>query len=156
MERKLTAILCTDVHGSSRPIEGPHASVSSLPKMNAQTAFSFEQMLRESTECPPEGREWPYELKLDGFRAIGRRSRRRRSALVTQSKGFHPPLSRGSERHRRSTKRHRDRPRDSCTRRTRQAVIQPRLDPFIARIRLSGVDPREPIVPSGLRRNSPR
>jgi ATP-dependent DNA ligase len=33
-------------------------------------------MLCESAERPPEGREWRYELKLDGFRAIGRKSGR--------------------------------------------------------------------------------
>jgi ATP-dependent DNA ligase len=38
--------------------------------------FSFEPMLCESAERPPEGREWRYELKLDGFRAIGRKSGR--------------------------------------------------------------------------------
>jgi ATP-dependent DNA ligase len=38
--------------------------------------FSFEAMLFESAERPPEGREWRYELKLDGFRAIGRKSGR--------------------------------------------------------------------------------
>jgi hypothetical protein len=31
-------------------------------------------MLCEGAERPPEGREWRYELKLDGFRAIGRKS----------------------------------------------------------------------------------
>jgi bifunctional non-homologous end joining protein LigD len=31
-------------------------------------------MLCESAERPPEGREWRYELKLDGFWAIGRKS----------------------------------------------------------------------------------
>jgi bifunctional non-homologous end joining protein LigD len=38
--------------------------------------FSFEPMLCESAERPPEGREWRYKLKLDGFRAIGRKSGR--------------------------------------------------------------------------------
>ena len=33
-------------------------------------------MLCESAERPPEGPEWRYELKLDGFRAIGRTSGR--------------------------------------------------------------------------------
>jgi bifunctional non-homologous end joining protein LigD len=33
-------------------------------------------MLCKSAERPPEGREWRYELKLDGFRAIGRKSGR--------------------------------------------------------------------------------
>jgi ATP-dependent DNA ligase len=32
--------------------------------------FSFEPMLCQSSECPPEGRKWRYELKLDAFRAI--------------------------------------------------------------------------------------
>jgi bifunctional non-homologous end joining protein LigD len=31
----------------------------------------FEPMLCESAEQPPEGSEWRYELKLDGYRAIG-------------------------------------------------------------------------------------
>jgi ATP-dependent DNA ligase len=31
-------------------------------------------MLCESAELPPEGSEWRYELKLDGYRAIGLRS----------------------------------------------------------------------------------
>jgi bifunctional non-homologous end joining protein LigD len=33
-------------------------------------------MLCESTERPPEAGDWRYELKLDGFRAIGRKSGR--------------------------------------------------------------------------------
>lgn len=33
--------------------------------------FSFEPMLCENAEWPPEGSQWRYELKLDGFRAIG-------------------------------------------------------------------------------------
>jgi ATP-dependent DNA ligase len=38
--------------------------------------FSFEPMLCQWAERPPEGPEWRYELKLDGFRAIGRKSGR--------------------------------------------------------------------------------
>jgi ATP-dependent DNA ligase len=38
--------------------------------------FSFKPMLCESVESLPEGRQWQYELKLDGFRAIGRKSGR--------------------------------------------------------------------------------
>src|SRR5713101_1285904 len=34
-------------------------------------ALSFEPMLCEKAEQPPEGPEWRYELKLDGYRAIG-------------------------------------------------------------------------------------
>jgi bifunctional non-homologous end joining protein LigD len=45
--------------------------------MVALKPFSFEPMLCESAERPPEGSEWRYELKLDGFRAIGRKSGRR-------------------------------------------------------------------------------
>jgi ATP-dependent DNA ligase len=47
-----------------------------LFKMLNPKLFSFEPMLCESAERPPEGREWRYELKLDGFRAIGRKSGR--------------------------------------------------------------------------------
>jgi hypothetical protein len=36
--------------------------------MSTQKPFSFEPMLCESAERLPEGREWRYELKLDGFR----------------------------------------------------------------------------------------
>jgi ATP-dependent DNA ligase len=50
--------------------------MSSLPKMNATKTFSIEPMLCQSADLPPEGREWCYELKLDGFRAIGRKSGR--------------------------------------------------------------------------------
>jgi bifunctional non-homologous end joining protein LigD len=34
-------------------------------------ALPFEPMLCESAEQPPDGPEWRYELKLDGYRAIG-------------------------------------------------------------------------------------
>jgi ATP-dependent DNA ligase len=37
-------------------------------------AFPFEPMLCQNAEPLPEGREWRYELKLDGFRAIGRKA----------------------------------------------------------------------------------
>jgi ATP-dependent DNA ligase len=42
----------------------------------AGKSFSFEPMLCESAERPPDGLEWRFELKLDGFRAIGRKSGR--------------------------------------------------------------------------------
>jgi bifunctional non-homologous end joining protein LigD len=35
------------------------------------SALRFEPMLCESAEQPPDGPEWRYELKLDGYRAIG-------------------------------------------------------------------------------------
>src|SRR5689334_223715 len=44
--------------------------------MTASKAFSFEPMLCQSVEQPPEGDQWHYEVKLDGFRAIGRKSGR--------------------------------------------------------------------------------
>jgi bifunctional non-homologous end joining protein LigD len=50
--------------------------------------FSFEPMLCESAERPPEGREWRYELKLDGFRAIGRKSGRSAQLWSRNQKDF--------------------------------------------------------------------
>jgi hypothetical protein len=38
--------------------------------MPAKAQF-FEPMLCESAKLPPEGPEWRYEIKLDGYRAIG-------------------------------------------------------------------------------------
>jgi bifunctional non-homologous end joining protein LigD len=45
-------------------------------------------MLCESAERPPEGREWRYELKLDGFRAIGRKSGRSAQLWSRNRKDF--------------------------------------------------------------------
>jgi bifunctional non-homologous end joining protein LigD len=45
-------------------------------------------MLCESAERPPEGREWSYELKLDGFRAIGRKSGRSAQLWSRNQKDF--------------------------------------------------------------------
>jgi bifunctional non-homologous end joining protein LigD len=45
-------------------------------------------MLCESAERPPEGREWRYELKLDGFRAIGRKSGRSAQLWSRNQKDF--------------------------------------------------------------------
>lgn len=45
-------------------------------------------MLCESAELPPEGREWRYELKLDGFRAIGRKSGRSAQLWSRNQKDF--------------------------------------------------------------------
>jgi bifunctional non-homologous end joining protein LigD len=50
--------------------------------------FSFDPMLSESAERPPEGREWRYELKLDSFRAIGRKSGRRAQLWSRNQKDF--------------------------------------------------------------------
>jgi ATP-dependent DNA ligase len=45
-------------------------------------------MLCESAERPPEGREWRYELKLDGFRATGRKSGRSAQLWSRNQKDF--------------------------------------------------------------------
>ena len=45
-------------------------------------------MLCRSSEEPPEGREWNYELKLDGFRAIGRKSGRSAQLGSRNQKNF--------------------------------------------------------------------
>jgi ATP-dependent DNA ligase len=45
-------------------------------------------MLCESAELPPEAREWRYELKLDGFRAIGRKSGRSAQLWSRNQKDF--------------------------------------------------------------------
>jgi ATP-dependent DNA ligase len=50
--------------------------------------FSFEPMLCESAERPPEGPDWRYELKLDGFRAIGRKSGRSAQLWSRNQKDF--------------------------------------------------------------------
>jgi ATP-dependent DNA ligase len=51
-------------------------------------AFSIEPMLCEGTERLPEGREWAYELKLDGYRAIGRKSGRSTQLWSRNQKNF--------------------------------------------------------------------
>jgi DNA ligase D-like protein (predicted ligase) len=45
-------------------------------------------MLCESAACPPDGGEWRYELKLDGFRAIGRKSGRSAQLWSRNQKDF--------------------------------------------------------------------
>jgi bifunctional non-homologous end joining protein LigD len=44
--------------------------------MPTAKVFSFEPMLCHSVECLPEGHDWQFELKLDGFRAVGGKSGR--------------------------------------------------------------------------------
>jgi DNA ligase D-like protein (predicted ligase) len=51
-------------------------------------AFSFESMLCESVESLPEGRQWQCELKLDGFRALGRKSGRSTQLWSRNHKDF--------------------------------------------------------------------
>jgi ATP-dependent DNA ligase len=57
-------------------------------RLSMAKPFSFEPMLCESAERPPEGREWRYELKLDGFRAIGRKSGRSTQLWSRNQKDF--------------------------------------------------------------------
>jgi bifunctional non-homologous end joining protein LigD len=56
--------------------------------MTVRKAFSFEPMLCEGVESPPEGRRWQYELKLDGFRALGRKSGRSTQLWSSNHKDF--------------------------------------------------------------------
>jgi ATP-dependent DNA ligase len=45
-------------------------------------------MLCQNAEPLPEGREWRYELKLDGFRAIGRKAGRTAQLWSRNQKNF--------------------------------------------------------------------
>src|SRR5262250_2613562 len=56
--------------------------------MSPSKLFSLDPMLCESAEQPPEGSEWRYELKLDGFRAIGRKSGRSAQLWSRNQKDF--------------------------------------------------------------------
>lgn len=50
--------------------------------------FSLEPMLCQSAEPLPEGRDWRYELKLDGFRAIVRKAGRTAQLWSRNQKNF--------------------------------------------------------------------
>ena len=50
--------------------------------------FSLEPMLCPGAERLPEGREWRYELKLDGFCAIGRKAGRSAQLWSRNQKNF--------------------------------------------------------------------
>jgi bifunctional non-homologous end joining protein LigD len=50
--------------------------------------FSFEPMLCHPAQHPPEGQDWRYELKLDGFHAIGRQSGRSAQLWSRNQKDF--------------------------------------------------------------------
>jgi ATP-dependent DNA ligase len=56
--------------------------------MSLSKPFSFEAMLCESADRPPEGPDRRYELKLDGFRAIGRKSGRSAQLWSRNQKDF--------------------------------------------------------------------
>ena len=51
-------------------------------------ALFFEPMLCEKAEQPPEDPEWRYELKLDGYRAIGFTSEGRARLWSRNGKDF--------------------------------------------------------------------
>jgi ATP-dependent DNA ligase len=54
----------------------------------SRNSFSLEPMLCQNAEPLPEGREWRYELKLDGFRAIGRKAGRTTQLWSRNQKNF--------------------------------------------------------------------
>ena len=56
--------------------------------MSAAKPFSFEPMLCQSVEQPPDGDQWHYEVKLDGFRAIGHKSGRTSQLWSRNHKDF--------------------------------------------------------------------
>ena len=56
--------------------------------MSSPGPFSLEPMLCSSAEQLPESREWRYELKLDGFRAIGRKAGRTAQLWSRNQKNF--------------------------------------------------------------------
>jgi ATP-dependent DNA ligase len=62
--------------------------------LDIHTHSHSPRLVCENAERPPEGHEWRYELKLDGFRAIGRKSGRSAAALVAHAERFHPPVYR--------------------------------------------------------------
>jgi bifunctional non-homologous end joining protein LigD len=59
---------------------------------------TFQPMLCESTEQPPEGDEWRYELKLDGYRTIAAKSGNR-TQLWSRNRKLYPPFSQCGEGH---------------------------------------------------------
>jgi len=54
------------------------------------SALFFEPMLCETTQRPPEGPEWRYELKLDGYRAIGFKTQGQAQLWSRNGKDFVP------------------------------------------------------------------
>jgi len=56
--------------------------------MSSPGPFSLEPMLCSSAEQLPESHEWRYELKLDGFRAIGRKAGRTAQLWSRNQKNF--------------------------------------------------------------------
>jgi ATP-dependent DNA ligase len=69
---------------------GPHEQFCRLCRVDVSrvSQFSFEPTLCESAERSPEGREWRFELKLDGFRAIGHKSGRSSQVWSRNQKDF--------------------------------------------------------------------
>jgi bifunctional non-homologous end joining protein LigD len=62
--------------------------IQAMVEPSSSKPFSFEPMLCENAERPPEGEDWRYELKLDGFRAIGRKSGRSAQLWSRNQKDF--------------------------------------------------------------------
>jgi ATP-dependent DNA ligase len=66
-------------------------------QMFSSKLFSFEPMLCEGAERPPEGHEWRCELKLDRFHAIGLKSGRSVQLWSRNQKDFARRFSRCGE-----------------------------------------------------------
>jgi len=71
------------IHPSERTPTSEGRNEVSTPK-----AFSFKPMLCQRTARPPEGPQWRYELKLDGYRAIARKSGRSTQLWSRNQKDF--------------------------------------------------------------------
>jgi ATP dependent DNA ligase domain len=71
-----------------QPSNSPSCDFAHGQQMLATKSFSFEAMLCQSAERPPGGLEWRYEPKLDGFRAIGRKSGRSAQPWSRNQKDF--------------------------------------------------------------------
>jgi ATP-dependent DNA ligase len=56
--------------------------------MPSSGSVSFEPMLFDTAELLPKGREWRYELKLDGFHAVARKSGRTAQLWSRNQKDF--------------------------------------------------------------------
>lgn len=88
-------------------------------------AHFIEPMLCLAVPALPNGPQWEYELKLDGYRAIGLKAHGRTLLLSRNGRDFtrrFQPIARALEALPDETG---DRWRSRCTRRDRTAIVQP-------------------------------